>query len=191
MIQEFQNILSVDECNELIKISKDRLGKALTYGKNEEYRTAKSTSIDEKTELTNKIKNIVSEKTNLPIENQEEINVVKYNIGGEYKVHHDFFRPNTNHFELQNGGQRIYSCLFYINDDFDGGETDFPKVNYRVDPQIGKLVIWKNLNDDLSVNYNSLHAGLPVISGEKWICIVWVRENNFKKITIKQQKSII
>jgi prolyl 4-hydroxylase len=85
----------------------------------------------------------------------------------------------------------MYSCLFYLNDDFDGGETDFPKVNYRVDPQIGKLVIWKNLNDDLSVNYNSLHAGLPVISGEKWICIVWVRENNFNKNTIKQQKSII
>jgi prolyl 4-hydroxylase len=193
MIQEFQNILSVDECNELIKISKDKLVKALTYGKNEEYRTANITWIDEKTELTNKIKNIVSEKTNLPIKNQEDIHVVKYNIGGEYKVHYDFFRPNTNHLqsEVQNGGQRMYSCLFYINDDFDGGETDFPKVNYRVDPQIGKLVIWKNLNDDLSVNYNSIHAGLPVISGEKWICIVWVRENNFNKNTIKQQKSII
>jgi prolyl 4-hydroxylase len=44
---------------------------------------------------------------------------------------------------------------------------------------VGKLVIWKNLNDDLSLNYNSLHAGLPVIRGEKWICIVWVRENKF------------
>lgn len=182
MIQEFKNVLSVDECNELIQMSKDKLFEATTLGENvKNYRTANNTWLFEKTDLTDKIKNIVSEKTNLPIENQEQIHIVNYNVGGEYKEHHDFFHPNTDYFESQikRGGQRIYSCLFYLNDDFIGGETDFPKMNYKVKPQLGKLVIWKNLNDNFSINYNSLHAGLPVISGEKWICIVWVRENKF------------
>lgn len=182
MIQEFKNLLSVDECNELIQMSKDKLFEATTLGENvKDYRTANNTWLFEKTDLTDKIKNIVLEKTNLPIENQEKIHIVKYNVGGEYKEHHDFFHPNTDYFEsqIQRGGQRIYSCLFYLNDNFLGGETDFPKIEYKVNPKIGKLVVWKNLNDDLTLNYNSLHAGLPVLSGEKWICIVWVRENKF------------
>lgn len=190
MIQEFKNVLSVDECNELIQMSKYKLVKASTLGeKMKDFRTAENTWIYDKNVLTDKIKNIVSEKTNLPIENQEQIHVVKYNIGGEYKEHHDFFHPNTTYFksEIQKGGQRIYSCLFYLNNDFDGGETNFPKVNYKVKPEIGKLLIWKNLNDDLSLNYNSLHAGLPVIDGEKLICIIWVRETNFIKIINKNE----
>lgn len=182
MISEFKNVISINECNELIKLSKNKLTQANTLGENiKDYRTAHNTWLFEKTDLTEKIQNIVSEKTNLPIENQEVIHIVKYNIGGEYKEHHDFFHPNTDYFEenIQRGGQRIYSCLFYLNDNFMGGETDFPKVNHKVKPEVGKLVMWKNLNDDLSLNYNSLHAGLPIIEGEKWICIVWVRENKF------------
>jgi prolyl 4-hydroxylase len=182
MIQEFKNILSVDECDELINISKNKLFTANTLGvKIKDYRTAENTWLFEKTDLTDKIKNIVSEKTFLPIENQEHVHIVKYNTGGEYKEHHDFFHPNTDYFEThhQKGGQRVYSCLFYLNDHFTGGETYFPKVNYKVKPELGKLVIWKNLNDDLTINPNSLHAGLPVTIGEKWICIIWVRENKF------------
>lgn len=182
MISEFKNVISINECNELIELSKNKLTHANTLGENiKDYRTADNTWLFEKTDLTEKIQNIVSEKTNLPIENQEVIHIVKYNIGGEYKEHHDFFHPNTDYFEenIQRGGQRIYSCLFYLNDNFMGGETDFPKVNHKVKPEVGKLVMWKNLNDDLSLNYNSLHAGLPIIEGEKWICIVWVRENKF------------
>lgn len=182
MINEFKNVLSVDECNELIQISKNKLLQTTTLGtKIKDYRIAEGTWIIENSKLTDKIKNIVCEKTNLPIENQEQIHIVKYNNGGEYKQHHDFLHPNTDYYEFhtKRGGQRRYSCLFYLNDDFDGGETDFPKINYRVIPELGKLVVWKNLNDDLSLNYDSLHAGLPVINGEKWICIIWVRENKF------------
>jgi prolyl 4-hydroxylase len=182
MIHEFKNILSVDECNELIRISKDKLSEATTLGTQiKDYRTAKTTWLFEKTELTDRIKTIVSEKTNLPIEQQEQIHIVKYNSSGEYKEHHDFFHPNTDYYKthIERGGQRVYSCLFYLNDDFEGGETWFPKMEYRVNPELGKLVIWKNLNDDLSINPDSLHAGLPVIKGEKWICIIWVRENKF------------
>jgi prolyl 4-hydroxylase len=194
MIQEFKNILSVDECNELIYMSKDKLFEATTLGtKIKDYRVAENTWLFEKTNLNEKIKNIVSEKTGLPIDYQEGIHIVKYNVGGEYKEHHDFFPPNTDyyHSQIKKGGQRIYSCLFYLNDDFLGGETHFPKVNYKVKPKLGKLVIWKNLNDDLSINSNSLHAGLPVTSGEKWICIIWVRERKITEEIIKEEKNLI
>lgn len=194
MIQEFKNILSVDECDELIKLSKDKLFNATTLGTQiKDYRIAENTWLFEQNILTNKIKKIVKEKTNLSLQNQEQIHIVKYNLSGEYKEHHDFFHPNTSYYEnhTKNGGQRIYSCLFYLNDNFEGGETFFPKINYKVKPEIGKLVIWKNLNDDFTINYNSLHAGLPVTNGEKWICIIWVRENMIYEPEIKIQKTFI
>jgi prolyl 4-hydroxylase len=182
MIQEYKNILNTYECNELIKIAKPKLVNSKILGEQiKDYRTAQNTWLFEKSIVCDKIKNIISEKTNLPIENQENIHIVRYNIGGEYKEHQDFFHPNTNYYESQmiRGGQRKYSALIYLNDNFVGGETYFPKIDYKVKPENGKLVIWENVNNDGSLNYNSLHAGLPVINGEKWICIVWVRETKF------------
>lgn len=182
MIREYKNILSIDECNELIEMSKSTMVDATTLGENiKNYRTAQNNWVSDETLLTVKIKKIILEKTGLPIENQERIHIVKYDVGGEYKEHQDFFHPDTSYYETQmtRGGQRIYSCLFYLNDDFEGGETYFPQIDYTVKPKIGKIVIWDNLNKDGTLNFKSLHAGLPVISNQKWICIVWVREQKF------------
>jgi prolyl 4-hydroxylase len=77
---------------------------------------------------------------------------------------------------MKSGGQRVYSCLFYLNDEFEGGETEFPIKKIKVTPKIGRMLMWSNLKIDGSLDFESLHAGLPVISGTKWIAIVWVRE---------------
>ena len=183
MIQEFDNQLTKDECEQLINSVKDKLNDANVLGRpNNNYRTAKQTWIHENNPLTLKIKNIVLHKTNLPVENQEAIHIVKYEVGGEYKAHHDFFHPNTDYYDnaTKTGGQRKYSCLFYLNDNFKGGETGFPKQDLKIKPALGKLLIWDNLYKDGSPNHESLHAGLPVEEGEKWICIVWVREKSLR-----------
>ena len=182
MIKILDNILTKEECLELIDLTKDSFEPSTTLGKSiEGYRTAQNTWLYDQTLLTDKIKDIIVKETNLPIENQENIHVVKYNIGEQYKDHHDFFHPGENYYdgEISRGGQRVYSCLIYLNDDFTGGETYFPKKNITVTPKLGKMVIWRNLKEDNSLDYDSLHAGLPVISNEKFICIVWVRENKF------------
>lgn len=183
MIKILDNVLNSVECQELINQASNRLFSANVLGeKREGYRTAQNCWLFEKTDLILKIKNLIKTQTNLDITNQEALHIVKYDIGGEYKTHHDFFHPNTNYYEesIKNGGQRVYSCLFYLNDDFEGGETEFPNKKIRITPKIGRLLIWKNLKEDNSLDYDSLHAGLPVISGTKWIAIIWVREQEFK-----------
>jgi hypothetical protein len=40
-------------------------------------------------------------------------------------------------------------------------------------------VVWDNLNPNGSLDYTSIHAGLPVISGIKYIAVIWIRENKF------------
>lgn len=182
MIKIIDNILTLEECNELINQAEKKLVTANVLGENRKgYRTAHNCWLFENTDLIIKIKNIIKLETNLEIDNQEKIHIVKYDVGGEYKEHHDFFHPNTDYYDnvIKIAGQRIYSCLFYLNDDFNGGETDFPIKKIKVTPKVGRLLIWKNVKDDSSLDYDSLHSGLPIISGTKWIAIIWVRENKY------------
>ena len=180
MFKFLDNVLSDEECLKLIELSEENFTSATILDKNDDgsYRTAESFWFYEDNFITEKIKNIVSSETNLPIENQENVHIVKYKINGEYKEHHDFFHPGEYYFadEIKKGGQRVYSCLIYLNDNFTGGETHFLNKNLNITPKKGTMVIWNNLKEDGSPDYDTLHAGLPVISGEKYICLVWVRE---------------
>ena len=117
MIKIIDDVLTQSECNELVQTGlKNDLVKATTLGENiESYRNADNTWIWETTKLTEKIQKIVENESGLPIENQEKIHIVKYDVGGEYKPHHDFFHPNTDYYESTMGtaGQRVFSFLFY------------------------------------------------------------------------------
>jgi len=179
-IKTIDNFLTEDECLELIDSAKYNLTEASILGEEvNDYRTAVSTWIDTKTPLVDKIQALLSKETNLPIENQEYIHIVKYNTGGQYKDHYDFFYPGEDYFdeEMSYGGQRIITCLIYLNEDFTGGNTYFPNKDFTVDPKIGKLIIWRNVTEDNLLDYDTLHAGLPVDSGEKWVALIWIREN--------------
>jgi prolyl 4-hydroxylase len=184
MIKILDNVLNANECKELIELGSKQMAAATTLGNPiDGYRTADNSWIYEKNELTDKIKNLVLKETGLPIENQEEIHIVRYNIGGQYKPHHDFFHPNETYYDGSMGkaGQRVFSCLFYLNHNFTGGETEFVDKKIKIIPRTGRLLIWRNMNEDDTLDYESFHAGLPVVSGTKYIAIIWVRQNKFKQ----------
>ena len=190
MIAEFHEMLTPDDCQLIIDYAVKDL-KALTVvgsDNKDKFRVGDGTWVynpimnSEGIDLNRKIQLMISEKTGIPEENQEKIHVVHYGVGGEYKQHHDFFHANVEDYEkhISRGGQRSYSALFYLNDGFEGGETRFVKKNIDVKPRVGKLLLWTNMKEDKTPDYDSLHAGMPVTSGEKWIAIVWVREGKFQ-----------
>ena len=72
-------------------------------------------------------------------------------------------------------GPRLLTVLFYLNDDFEGGETIFPKINKVVKPQKGKAVIFRNVDNDGVIISQAVHGGEPVKNGEKWIANKWIR----------------
>ena len=184
MIIEKEDFLNSQESEELIKIGESLLFKAGVLGKNspDSYRTAESAWLPEGFELVQKIKDKISDLTNEPKNKMEGVHLVKYNVGGEYKTHHDFFHPGTDYYEgcMIRGGQRKKSALIYLNDDFKGGETDFPSVGRTITPKKNKIVVWDNLKENGELDYDSLHAGLPVIEGIKYIVVVWIRQGNFR-----------
>jgi len=183
MVLEYDNFISEIICDRLIKISYRKLNKAGVLGEEiKDYRTANSCWLnDDDDKVVREFRQKISELVNLPIENMESLHIVSYDVGGEYKEHHDFFHPTETYFEstMAEGGQRIKTCLVYLNDYFTGGETEFINLGIKVKPKIGKLVVWDNLNEDGSLDYDSLHAGLPVTEGKKFIAVIWIRENKF------------
>jgi len=125
-----------------------------------------------------RIANIV----NLPLENAESLQVVRYEPNGYYKQHHDSCCENTetcNNF-IKRGGQRIKTVLIYLNDDFEEGSTYFPLLGKKYKPPKYSAIIFNPLAKNSNKCHPlALHAGLPVKSGIKYIANLWFREGKF------------
>jgi prolyl 4-hydroxylase len=103
--------------------------------------------------------------------------VLHYSIGETYRRHVDFFHPQLPNFaeQMRLKGQRIKTCLVYLNDDFDAGETEFPKLGLKYRGRAGDAVIFENVKPNGSGDLSTLHAGLPPTRGEKWLFSQWIR----------------
>lgn len=104
-----------------------------------------------------------------------------YQVGQQYKPHRDYFTSQGNRDELVDGrgGQRDVTIFVYLNDVEAGGETDFPLLGACVSPEQGKAVKFLNLTAQGEPNADTLHAGKPVLRGEKWLLTVWFRQRPF------------
>ena len=109
----------------------------------------------------------------------EQLQVVRYEKGQQYKAHWDACYEDHKCVEfMKQGGQRYATFLLYLNDDFTGGETHFPLRNKKIIPEKGKAALFFNLDENnIDKLENSKHAGLPPTSGIKWMCNVWIRQN--------------
>jgi prolyl 4-hydroxylase len=107
----------------------------------------------------------------------ESLQVVRYKAGEEYTPHHDFVYPPQRH-RMQ--PTRFATILMYLNDDFEGGETRFPRATnayfhdgITIEPKKGTAVLFYNVLPDGNVDDLSQHSGQPVINGEK-VCVLCV-----------------
>jgi len=119
--------------------------------------------------------------TGLPIHHQEPMNILRYLPGEEYKPHYDFIRPwapEAQGFaaELADMGQRAATVLIYLNEEFEGGATVFPRLNLSFRGRPGDALIFWNVSESSEPERDSLHAGAPVVRGEKWLLSQWIRE---------------
>lgn len=119
----------------------------------------------------------VAEVSDEPLAHQEPTNVLHYSPGEEYRPHFDFITPSARHeAELRVSGQRRTTVLVYLNDDYEGGETDFPDLGWRYKGRTGDALVFVNLSPDGQPDRRTLHAGLATTRGEKWLYSKWIRE---------------
>lgn len=116
----------------------------------------------------------------VPVENCEELQVVRYFSGKEYRAHHDACcddNEKCKEFEAY-GGQRLGTLLLYLNDDFTEGQTHFPSDDLKLTAKPGSGIFFRPLGSkDKRCHPRALHAGLPPASGIKYACNIWVRES--------------
>lgn len=182
MLQQIAKFLTPGQGQLIIEKYKSSFSPVSYYGdQNNRYRTADQVKLDTEDAMIRDITRAIAALTNIPAEHQEFPVLVRYLQGGEYKKHYDFFNPAKEYAEkeLAKGGQRSKTALIYLNDDFKGGCTHFPVIKKMVRPENGKLVLWDNTHPDGSPDIDSLHAGLPVKEGIKYIFITWIRERPF------------
>jgi prolyl 4-hydroxylase len=108
----------------------------------------------------------------------EPIQGQRYAVGQEFKAHTDYFEPNGADFHrfCAVAGQRTWTVMIYLNEPEAGGATRFKAIDKTVQPEQGKLLAWNNRNPDGSVNANTIHHGMKVRSGVKYIVTKWFRE---------------
>ncbi len=112
-----------------------------------------------------------------PVAHQEPTNVLHYEPGQEYRPHYDFVDPGVAHFqrELMTAGQRTVTFLIYLNDDYDGGATTFPRLDWSFKGKKGDALAFWNLTNG-NPDPRTLHAGTPTTNGVKWLFSKWVRD---------------
>ncbi|MEK4426835.1 2OG-Fe(II) oxygenase [Solibacillus sp. FSL K6-1523] len=179
LIVTLSNVLSNEECDELIRLSKDKLQRSKIGATREvnAQRTSSSMFFEEsENELITTIEQRISSIMNIPIEHGEGIQILQYTPGQEYKAHYDFFSSTS---KLANNN-RISTLVMYLNDVEEGGETFFPKLNLSVIPQKGMAVYFEYFYNDENVNELTLHGGAPVITGEKWVATQWMRKQKIR-----------
>jgi prolyl 4-hydroxylase len=112
-----------------------------------------------------------------PFRHLEAMTVLHYAEGEEITDHYDFIDPKVPNYqqEIREKGQRIVTFLVYLNDDYDGGETAFPRVGVSHKGKRGEGLFFVNSLADGSADLRTLHAGRPPSHGEKWIVSQFVR----------------
>ena len=82
------------------------------------------------------------------------LRLYRYAPGQKHGVHWDTV------VELEGGVRSLLTLVFYVNDGFDGGDTDFPELEQRIVPRTGRALIFQ---------HRILHEAMPVHVGTKYV----------------------
>jgi predicted 2-oxoglutarate/Fe(II)-dependent dioxygenase YbiX len=89
----------------------------------------------------------------------ESYQALKYQTGEEYKAHYDGNSISG----------RFLSAITYLNDDYNGGELEFPNFGVKIKPREGDLFLFPS-------NYAYAHIAHPVTSGTKYAIVTWIHD---------------
>jgi prolyl 4-hydroxylase len=188
VIAVLANVLSPEECEELIALARPRLTPSTVVdpatGENRvaEHRNSEGMFFRLcETPFIATLDARFSRIMNSPVDHGEGLQVLRYGPGTRSTPHFDFLVPRNAASEqsLRRSGQRVSSLVAYLNDVPGGGETTFPRAGLSVCPQRGNAVYFEYCSSRGQVDAESLHAGAPVTAGEKWAVTKWMRQRRF------------
>ena len=167
----FHNFITPDERMHIIRKAKSELKPSTVSTErkvDEKVRKSETAWLDFDDPIVKGVADRCLRYTDRPLINCEKLQVLRYEEGGHYIPHQDIIANATN--------QRMYTFILALNDDYEGGETVFPKLKKAYKLNAGDAIFFDTLDNYEFDTSKALHGGRPVKSGEKWICNLWVRK---------------
>jgi prolyl 4-hydroxylase len=142
------------------------------------FRTSETCDLDWRIPIVGEVDRKIGELLGLPLAASEPIQGQRYAPGQEFRAHTDTFEPGGYDYLVHTAdtGQRTWTAMIYLNEPEDGGATRFKTIGKTVQPERGKLLAWNNLLPDGRPNPATLHQGMKVRRGTKYIVTKWFRE---------------
>ena len=177
----FHDYLSDDDCDTLMRLidANRRPSTLLATHDDPEFRTSDSCDLDRWSDEVRPIDERIAALLGIPPENGETLQGQRYAPGQQFRAHCDYFHESQPYWPAmqKQGGQRTWTAMAFLNDVEEGGATWFPRAGIRVNPKRGLLLMWNNMLPDGSPNLDTLHEGMRVIAGTKYIVTKWFRED--------------
>jgi alkylated DNA repair dioxygenase AlkB len=169
-----KNFLTDEECEYIKKKAEKNLQTSTIgsdYKVDESIRKSETAWLSKRDPVVRNIMNRCLKYTDRPFQNCEKLQVLRYTPGGHYAPHQDVLKHQKN--------PRMYTFIFALNDDYEGGETEFPKIEKKFKLEKGDVLFFDTLDNYELDTSKALHGGRPVKSGEKWVCNLWVHKYSY------------
>ncbi len=184
-IRVFPEFVTDAACDWLISRARGRLRRALIYDPKhgdveDQMRTNSAAGFDlmDADLVQIAIQHRMAAAVGLPVHNMEGPTILHYAVGQEITNHFDFLNPDIPNYEeeVRRRGERIITFLVYLNDDYGGGETEFPELGVRHKGARREALFFVNALPSGKPDRRMVHAGRPPTSGEKWIVSQFIRD---------------
>jgi prolyl 4-hydroxylase len=142
------------------------------------YRTSETCDLDSNDPFVAAVEAKLAAVAGLDPAHGEPLQGQRYAVGQEFKSHTDYFEPGFPDYEkyCAISGNRSWTLMVYLNKPGAGGATRFTAIDKLVQPETGKLVAWNNRLPDGGLNPATIHHGMKVRAGTKYIITKWYRE---------------
>ena len=104
-------------------------------------------------------------KYHAKIKNIEPTQFLSYPVGGHYIEHND--SETFENGEWKRIANRDISILFYLNDNYTGGELEFTTLGLTIKPKTGMMIAFPSYKE-------FAHKVHPVISGTRYSLVSWL-----------------
>nr|QKY15043.1 prolyl 4-hydroxylase (P4H) [Polytomella parva] len=206
----FHNFLTPAERSHIVKVAAPQMRRSTVSGPHgesvvDDIRTSYGTFLNRLSDpIIEAVQRRISLWTQLPMDHQEDMQVLRYSINQTYRAHLD----SGNHKGEPGPQFRLATFLLYLSDVEEGGETAFPsghsewydesqeraahiaaaegkisdcaKGNVAVKPRAGNGILFYSFHPNGTMDHNALHAGCPVIRGIKWSAPIWIHHDPFR-----------
>ncbi len=120
----------------------------------------------------------MSKACGIPRTHMEGFSVLFYRPGEEFSAHVDYYDSQqlAGRREIAENGQRSLTFLVFLNDEYEGGDMEFPELGIKHKGKAGEALYFVNADRDGKGDPRTRHAGLPTQSGNKWVLSQYFRD---------------